>query len=113
MKRLSSPILVVLAVAIGWFVLQQGNGWKGFSIPGLGGGAMQSPGDQVAEELLELLLSWQRQLMPQLEHGEWATVPRQRRGGTSRLADSDMIHHRFVDNGVADTSAPVLTAPPR
>jgi deoxyribonuclease-1-like protein len=46
MKRLSSLIFAIGAVAIGWFALQQSQngGWKGFSIPGLlGTSATQAP----------------------------------------------------------------------
>ena len=46
MKRLPSLIVAMLALAIGWFALQQGHngGWQRFSIPGLfGGGATQAP----------------------------------------------------------------------
>src|SRR5204862_4197063 len=37
--------IAVVALAIGWFVVQQAqtSGWKGWSIPGLSGGATQPP----------------------------------------------------------------------
>src|SRR5690242_8651975 len=45
MKRLSSLLLAIIAVGIGWFAVQQGHsgGWKGLSIPGLSNGMTQPP----------------------------------------------------------------------
>jgi deoxyribonuclease-1-like protein len=45
MKRLSSLLLAIVAVGIGWFAVQQGHtgSWKGLSIPGLSNGMTQPP----------------------------------------------------------------------
>jgi len=45
MKRFSSLLLAIIALAAGWFVVQQGHtgGWKSLPIPGLSGGTTQPP----------------------------------------------------------------------